>query len=320
MNPLHKSPAVAAPRPVCAVLLLVSFALTAAAQSAQPPGVMTLDVTVTDGEGRYVGGLTKEQFALTDGGTPREIKNLSFGGEPASVGVLFDISASMRSGRRNKVEDTRRAFARFVSSASPQNEYFLWAFNKTVTRLTGWVRGEAELSQGLGKIAPAAMPTKGSGGTAVYDALTAALEEVAGGSRRKRVLLIFTDGGSDNGASRALFKTLKCKVRESEALIYSVATVERESPGALDPTGQAELDELGAASGGRAYFPEVAELNGIVDRIAFELDKQYAISFEPANAAKKGELNRLKIKLKPPPTFKGTLHVRAREGYVSAPG
>ncbi|MDQ3907966.1 MAG: VWA domain-containing protein, partial [Acidobacteriota bacterium] len=222
--------------------------------------------------------------------------------------------------RHDKIEDARRAFLRFAGRASRQNEYFLWAFNKRVIELTDWTQDAATLGKGLGEIAPGARPTKGAGSTAIYDACAAALQKLAGAHQRKRVLLVVTDGGPDDGASHELLKTLKRKVRESGALVYFVAMMDREWPGSLDAQGQEELNEIAKVSGGRAYFPLVwDELNNIIDRIAIELNSQYAISFTPTNAAKKGELNRLTIKVKPQPDFKGKLYVRAREGYVSAP-
>jgi Ca-activated chloride channel family protein len=279
---------------------------------------MTLDVTVTDVSGRYLSGLTKEDFMLSDGVTPREITGFSSSAEPASVGVVFDISYSMSSGAWNRVENARRACVRFVGRASPQNEYFLLAFNKKVIELTDWTRDVTAIGEGLNKIGPKTRPTKGSSGTAIYDACAAALEKLAAAPHRKHVLLIFTDGGFDN-ESRVRFKTLKNRVRQSGALMYFLAMVERGN-GAPDAQMQYSLDDIANVSGGRVFFPtDSVELNEIVDRVTVELNTQYAISFTPANAAKKGELNRLKIKVKSPPDFKGKLYVCAREGYVSAP-
>jgi Ca-activated chloride channel family protein len=278
---------------------------------------MTLAVTVTDGKGRYLGGLDKEQFTIFDGGVAREITSFSSVGEPASVGVLFDISGSMRA-RQNVIEATRRAFVWFAQHSSPQNEYFLHAFNKNDIELADWTQNAQVINEGLNRIAPDATPMKGSYGTAIYDACAAALSKLASGSHRKRVLLIFTDAQPDNASRQVEFKHLKRIVRGMDALIYAVAMIERGSPTSLDYQGQAQLEDVAANSGGRAFFPDsVAELNEIVERIAIELSQQYMISFVPVDAAKNGELNKLKVKVKTPPNIKESLYVRSREGYFT---
>lgn len=288
------------------------------ASSASAPREITLAVTVTDAKGRYLSGLDKEQFTIIDGRTTRDITSFSSVGEPASVGVLFDVSTSMRSSQQNTIEMMRRAFVRFARQGSPQSEYFLRAFHKKDFELTGWTRDARVVSEGLGKIAPDAVPTKGSAGTALYDACAASLKKLAGGSQRKRVLLILTDGGPDNASRDVEFKNLRRMARDSGALIYAIAMIQRGSPATFDAMGQAELDELAANSGGRAFFPNtIAELYEIVDRVAIELNQQYMISFVPADAAKRGELNKLRVKVKAPPNIKTSLYVRHREGYFT---
>jgi Ca-activated chloride channel family protein len=278
---------------------------------------VTLAVTVTDEKGRYISGLEKELFTISDGGAPREMTSFSSVGEPASVGVLFDISNSILS-RTNLIEAMRRAFVRFAQHSSPQNEYFLRAFNKQELELTGWTRDAGTLNEGLGKISVSTVPTKGSGGTALYDACAASLKNLTSGSQRKRVLLVFTDGLPDNASRAVEFKHLKRMVRDSGALIYFVAMVEPGVSAPLSYQATSELSDLAANSGGRAFFPEtVAELNEIVDRIAIELSQQYMITFVPADVAKKGELNKLKVKVKSPPNFKNSIYVRYREGYFT---
>jgi Ca-activated chloride channel family protein len=307
---------------LCASILGQQAKMTSeqpAPASSSPPTsrTVTLAVTVTDEKGRYISGLDKELFTISDGGATREITSFSSAGEPASVGVLFDISNSILS-RKNLIEAMRRAFVRFAQHSSPQNEYFLRAFNKKDLELTDWTRDAGALNEGLSKISADAVPTKGSGGTALYDACAASMKNLAGGSQRKRVLLVFTDGLPDNASRAVEFKNLKRMVRDSGALIYFVAVVEPGLPASLSYQATSELDELAANSGGRAFFPEtVVELNEIVDRMAVELSQQYMISFVPADVAKKGELNKLKVKVKPPPNFKNSIYVRYREGYFT---
>lgn len=277
-----------------------------------------LTLTVTNDKGHYIGGVERGHVEVFEGKAAREIRSFGPAEEHASIGVLFDISASMRDGRDKKLELARQAFARFVQQASPANEYFLRAFNKKEFELTGWTRDAAAIKEGLDKIAPATLTKDGDGGTALYDACASALAKLAGGPHPRRVLLIFTDGGSDNYSRRGRQKELRRMIRDSGVLLYAVAINEKNDTPLLDFAGQADLDELVAASGGLAYFATgVRELNEVVDRIAVELRHQYVVAFAPADAAKKGELNKVRVRVKPPPDYKSALRVRSREGYLT---
>jgi Ca-activated chloride channel family protein len=290
-----------------------------AAASPAAPRELTLAVTVTDIKGHYIRGLGKEHFTVFDGDSQREITKFEIGEAPASVGVLFDVSRSTWD-RSNMLTAARRAFVRFVRNASPRNEYFLWAFNERAIELTGWTQDVAVINEGLNKSALTNLPTKGASGTAIYDTCAEALDKLAGGSRRKRVLLIFTDTNADNASRQVKFKNVKLRARASEVLIYPVVVTEPWINAPLDIQGASELDELATNTGGKAFIVmTVAQMSDSVDRIATELSQQYMISFVPTNAAKKGELNKLKIKLKQPPTIKGALFVRTRDAYFSVP-
>ena len=98
-------------------LLLVLFLFGTLAISAQTPtptaapiednkvervqtDLVTLTTTVTDLYGRYVSGLTKEAFTVFDNNEEQEITFFSDADAPVSLGILFDVSASM-SGEKN---------------------------------------------------------------------------------------------------------------------------------------------------------------------------------------------------------------------------
>lgn len=303
------------------LLLLVLIALSAPSARAQQPAAareVRLTLTVVNEKGHYIGGVTRDHVEVFEGKSAREIRGFGPAEEHASVGVLFDISRSMSGGQRDRIEWARQGFARFTRQASPLNEYFLHAFNKNEFELSGWTRDAAAIKGGLDKIAPSALTKDGDGGTAFYDACASALAKLAGGPHPRRVLLVFTDGEQDNHSRQARQKDLKRMVRDSGVLLYAVALSDVSQPGAADPVGQAELDELAKQSGGAAFFVRsVRELNAAVDQIAVELRHQYVVAFAAADAAKRGELNKVRVRIKPPPDYKSALRVRSREGYLT---
>lgn len=98
--------------------------------------LVTLNVSVTDGDGFHVPGLTKVDFALTDNKIPQEITFFSDADLPLSVSIVFDVSASM-SGK--KIKKAKEALATFVRTSHLDDEYFVIGFSLQPTTWTGRV-------------------------------------------------------------------------------------------------------------------------------------------------------------------------------------
>ena len=81
-------------------------------------------VTVTDRNGRYVTGLEKENFKLAEDKVPQEISYFSSEDIPLSVGIILDVSGSMKDKLKTAVE----AAITFMKGGSPDDEYFLVEF------------------------------------------------------------------------------------------------------------------------------------------------------------------------------------------------
>src|SRR4051794_35678356 len=97
------------------VLLLCSGLIAATAQQALRVDVRLVNVfaTVVDASGRYVPGLTKDDFVLDEDGIPQEIAHFSQDENiPVSVGIVFDTSGSMQ----DKLRTAINAVERFIRS------------------------------------------------------------------------------------------------------------------------------------------------------------------------------------------------------------
>ncbi|MGB5013625.1 MAG: VWA domain-containing protein, partial [Pyrinomonadaceae bacterium] len=146
--------------------------------------LVTLTLTVTDLYGRYVSGLNKNAFQITDNGEPQEITFFSDSDAPVSVGILFDVSGSMSGDKINKA---RKALSRFILTSHPSDEYFLIAFNSRAQLLLDRTRDGDAVLQKLTLVQP-------KNNTALYDAVYLGIERVTRGSHQKRALLIISDG------------------------------------------------------------------------------------------------------------------------------
>jgi Ca-activated chloride channel homolog len=270
--------------------------------------LVTLTLTVTDTYGRYVSGLTKNAFTVTDNNREQEITYFSDSDAPVSIGILFDVSGSMSS---EKIRKARKALERFISTSHPSDEYFLIAFNNRAQLLMDRTRdGEAVLRK-LTLVQP-------KNNTALYDAVYLGVERVTRGTHQKRALLVISDG-QDN-SSRYNFGEVRRLIKESDVVTYSVGIMDRsDASSALGMQGQAFLDELSSVTGGKSFYPQSdIEMDEIFERIALELRHQYSIGYIPKDFQPDGKWRKVKVKVKPPRGLP-RLTVRAREGYYATP-
>ncbi len=303
------------------LLLLMTSAVALAQQATPTPepvdddnplkvktDLVTLTLTVTDIYGRYVSGLNKNAFTITDNGQPQEITFFSDSDSPVSVGILFDVSGSMS---KDKIAKARNALSRFILTSHPSDEYFLIAFNNRAQLLLDRTRDSDAVLQKLTLLQP-------KNNTALYDAVYLGVERVTRGVHQKRALLIISDG-QDN-ASRYNFGEVRRLMKEADVVTYSVGIIGgSDATSSLGMQGQSFLDEISSVSGGKSFYPQSdVELDEIFERIALELRHQYSIGYTPKDFEPDGKWRKVKTKVKPPRGLP-RLTVRGREGYYASP-
>ncbi|MEP6925917.1 MAG: VWA domain-containing protein [Pyrinomonadaceae bacterium] len=268
--------------------------------------LITMNITVTDLYGRFISGLKKNAFTILDDNQEQEIEFFSDDDAPVSVGIVFDVSASMSG---DKIQKARQALSKFIGTSHPSDEYFLIAFNKRAQLLLDRTRnGEAVLDK-LQLVQP-------KDNTALYDAVYLGVDRVTRGAHQKRALIVISDGQDNN--SRYTFGDVRKQLKESDVSVYAVGILDGGDLGSKDGvTGQAYLEELAGVTGGRAFFPQTnIEMDEIFERIALELRHQYSIGYRPPNFTNDGKWHKLKAKVKPPRGLP-RLFVRTKEGYFA---
>lgn len=319
-----------------AIVLLAACAHTAARGQTQtasdaPARPVALTVTVTDAQGRFVTGLTRESFLVYEEKAERAVE--SFGGAegPLSVGIVFDMSASVTYSAR-AADEARHALLDFARRGDRANEYFVLGFNKELRLLADWTRDTDVVADGLNELA--SMQSKGKGRTALYDALYEGLTKFGGASNARRVLLVVSDG-ADN-ASRHEFSEVRRLAASTGALVYALGVFNdaQVSTGA-SVDAQRRLEALCRAAGGRTFYtltyrtawearvaraPEPdAEVRRSLETVETELRNQYAITFTPVAPAPGDRLRRVEVRVRAPQKSDKTFPARAREGYLPAP-
>jgi Ca-activated chloride channel homolog len=269
--------------------------------------VVTLSVTVTDQYNRLVTGLDKGHFEVFEDKVKQEIRYFRDEDVPVSVGIVFDVSGSMK----GKLDRARDALKAFVQTSHDQDDFFLVGFNQRANLLSEFVDGDALIAK-LTLVDP-------KGQTALYDASYLAVEKVKAGRHQKRAMLLISDG-QDN-SSRYTYGELRKLLKEANVQIYCLGIVEMggASGSSLDLQGQSILEEIAQVTGGKAFFPRsAAELEDATTRIALELRHQYSIGYEPTNVARDGKWRKINVKVKPPRGLP-SLSVRSKEGYYAVP-
>jgi Ca-activated chloride channel family protein len=246
-------------------------------------------VTVTDPNSRLVTGLDRQHFEVYEDKVKQNIEYFSDEDAPVSVGIVFDVSGSMK----GKIDRAREALKAFIETSHDDDDFFLVAFNQRADLVAEFTDGDTLLNK-LTLVDP-------RGQTALYDAAYLGIEKVKQGRHTKRAIVLISDG-QDN-SSRYTYGELRKLLKEANVQIYCLGIVELAggSGGTLDLQGQSILEEISQTTGGKAFFPRSgAELEDATTRIALELRHQYSIGYVPNNERRKGELCKIRVKVNPP--------------------
>jgi Ca-activated chloride channel family protein len=299
----------------CLMLLVIQPGLCAQQQQGdqgqaiikQHTSLVTVDVTVTDKQYRQVSGLSKEHFEVFEDKVRQQIDFFSDEDRPASIGVIFDLSGSMKS----KLMRAREALQTFIQTSHNEDDFFLIGFNDRASLLAEFADGDAALR----KLSYA----DATGRTALYDAAYLGVEKVKEGRHDRRALLIISDG-QDN-ASRYNYGELKKLLKEADVQIYCIGISEEGmyAGSMMDQQGQVTLEEIARVTGGLAFYPKTfGEMEDAVTRIALVLRHQYSLGYVPVNEQRDGKWRKIKVRVNKPKGMP-SLNVRAREGYYARP-
>ena len=267
--------------------------------------IVNVTISVTDPYGRFVTGLGKDYFEVYDNKVKQEIAHFTDEDAPISLGIVYDVSGSMK----ERISRSLRALRRFIETSHNDDDFFLIAFNDRAKLIQDFTTSGDSV---LGHL----MFANPHGSTALYDAAYIAVEKVQQGRHSKRALLIISDGQDNN--SRYTYKELRNIVKEADVQIYAIGITDPAND-SLAGYGRSVLEEITRMTGGRAFFPNdynEPELVEICTRIALELRHQYSVGFYPTDVASEAKWHKIQVKVNPPRGL-GRLSLSYREGYQS---
>jgi Ca-activated chloride channel family protein len=255
-------------------------------------------VSVTDEAGEYVGGLKRQQFRVSEDGSPQTVDYFGAGETvPLELIAAVDVSGSMA----DSMGELKRSVKAFLGALRPQDKVTLIAFNDNIFTLARASMDPGARVKAVDRLAP-------WGGTSLYD-VTVRASDMLGRQRGRRALVIFTDG--EDTASRTTLPFVERRLERSDAVIYTIG----QGRGTHVERLKQILARLARKSGGRAFFHDnIEQLSGAFNDILTELGNQYLLTYTPPVAHRDGAWHKIKVTV-----TDNRYSVRAREGY-RAPG
>jgi Ca-activated chloride channel homolog len=255
--------------------------------------VVQVTAVVTDGSGRFVRGLTREDFRVFDDGIAQPITHFAAENIPLELVAAIDVSSSMR----DAIGVVKDAAKRFLAELAPSDQVTVLAFNENIFTLARRATDPAARTRAVDRMAP-------WGGTALYDVITKAIE-ILGRQSGRRAVVLFSDG--DDQSSHATLDAAIRATEGSDATIYAIG----QGRAVGTPSLQGLMKQIASVSGGRAFFSDdVSRLDAVFTDILEDLRNQYLLSYPAPDSRRNNQWHTIKVEV---PGGRHT--VRARQGY-----
>lgn len=286
--PSRAKPAVSTPLPSADIRIDASLVL--------------IPTHVTNAMGALVANLSKADFQLTDDNVPQTITHFSTDDAPASIGLIYDCSGSMR----DKMHRSAVAAEAFFRTANPEDEFFL-------VQVGDRAKLAIPFSSETGDILARIARTKPFGRTALLDAIQVAMAHMKKAHNLRKALVILSDGGDNQ--SRHNVRQIKAALLESDVQVYAMGLFngDEHKSSSEERRGPQLLDDLAQQTGGRLYpVTDLDQLPAISARISNDVRTQYVLGYSPPNARRDGKYHRVKVTVSSP-----TLRTYYRSGYYA---
>lgn len=303
--------------------------------------LITIPVKVRDRKGRFVAGLTKENFQVTEDGREQEIAHFSNEQEPFTVALVLDMSYSSTF----KIQEIQRAALAFIDQLREGDKVMVVAFDEEVRVLS-------QPTSDRRALAAAIKNTRIASGTSLHDALNFVINQKFKRLGGRKAIVLFTDGVDTTSREATAAANLRDAL-ELDALIYpirydtfndvqaiknrpiisqqripipttgrspfpvptmpTVVTPDATGTSAEDYRRAEEfLNDVSYRTGGRIFLASTASnLTKAFAGIALELRGFYSLGYYPAEETATGKTRKLKVKVDQP-----NVAVEARDSYV----
>jgi VWFA-related protein len=288
--------------------------------------LVNVPVIVSDRDGRYIAGLSAQDFTLWQDGAPQTISFFAAEEEPLNVVLLLDTSKSTRD-VLGKIKDAAKDFIKLLQ---PNDRALVMSFDYQVNVLSPLTSDRKVLEKAVKSV-----EIGESFGTLMRDAVQDAARRQLAGVKGRKAGILLTDG-QDYG-SYATKSGLLNLLEESDVMVYSVL-YETKPGGGLRGLGRGRrggvfggrfprggggprrgetnedaveyLTAMAELTAGRFYRKEVTDLKKTFGLIVEELRRQYRLGYYPSTTGETGQVHQLKVQVTRP-----DVAVRSRRTY-----
>ncbi len=254
--------------------------------SSVAPQLMRFNASVTDRNGRAIGGMRESDFTVFENGIERRVTNVVPADDPFNLVLLLDVSGSVE----ERMDFIRKAARDFLHTTSPQDRISIISFRDDIQVISDFSTDRRMLSRKLDEI-------DAGGGTALYDALGYVLSDKLKQLRGERTAIVVMSDGDDN-KSFIPFPAILEALLESGALVYPLYVPSGLIPESSVPRPEITIDplrtryltlttraedegrKLAAASGGIYYaIRRMEDLQKAYNDVVAQLRSAYTITY-----------------------------------------
>lgn len=302
--------------------------------------IVSLPVRVMDKKGRFIGGLTKDNFNVTEDGVDQEVALFSNEHQPFTVALMLDMSYSTTF----KITEIQSAAISFIDQLRPQDKVMVVSFDGDVHML-------CEATNDRKAIYGAIKATKIDTGTSLYEAVDLVINDRFRKIEGRKAIILFSDGVDTTSRRVSEINNLS-DAAELDALVYTIrydtfadvqalknksvtapppitAPLPKQGgnpfpfplPTSASSQGTTEEDykhaeeyltQMAERTGGRIYQAStIINLTDSFSRIASELREFYSLSYYPKDERTAGKKTNIKVHVDQP-----GLVVRTRDGFT----
>jgi Ca-activated chloride channel homolog len=270
--------------------------------------VVSLNVTVADGSGRFITNLDGDAFSVFEDGIKQQLTFFNRSNLPIALSVLLDTSASME----DKMQTAQDAAIGFVKKLRPQDFGQIIDFDSRVIIAQPFTNSVPDLEQAIRR-------TTAGGSTSLHNAVYISLKELkkiqarSADDVRRQSIVVLSDG--EDTSSLVGFDEVLELAKRSETAIYAIGLRGRGPDHVRGAFNEADfvLRQLSQETGGRVFFARTAtELTGIYEQISDELSSQYMLGYQSRNPKRDGAWRRVVVRVTEPGAT-----ARTKQGYYA---
>jgi len=255
-----------------------------------------VEFSVTDRQGRHVTSISRNDFQLTDNGTPvAELTGFQQASDlPLDLAILIDSSASTE----HELPTEKQLALEFLQKLlRPQDRALIAGFSTHLIVPGSFTKHFDQLEDSVRSL-------HAGGLTALNDSIfELAADDFIGASTARKVLIVITDGY--DSVSRRNFKDAMNSVLRSDVTVYTISIRDKKS---LEPA--ACLAELSALTGGHSYvMKDLRKVKDAFSQIDADLRTYYVATYR-APDRDRASFHALNVKLDT-----AGLSVQNRKGY-----